>query len=95
LVVSISYSDDIDKAKAALLDEVGKSDLVLKDPAPFVGVLAMNDSSIDLVVRPWVKVPDYWPTFFGLTEAIKKRLEAEGCTIPFPQQDVHLYKHEG
>ena len=94
LVASISYDDDIDKAKAAMMDLVGSSDLVLKDPAPFVGVLAMNDSSIDLAVRPWVKVPDYWAAFFALNEAIKKRLEAEGCTIPFPQRDVHLYKHD-
>ena len=95
LVACISYDDDIDKAKAAMMDVAVNNPLVLKDPAPFVGVLAMNDSSIDLAVRPYVKPADYWPAFFALNEAIKKRLEAEGCTIPFPQQDVHFYKHEG
>lgn len=91
LVGSISYGDSIDKAKAALLDEITKDDRVLNDPAPFVGVLSMSDSSIDLAVRPWVKVEDYWDVFFALNEAIKKRIEAEGMCIPFPQRDVHIY----
>lgn len=93
LTASISYGDSIDTAKAALMDEIIKNPLVLKDPAPLVGVLAMADSSIDFAVRPWVKVADYWTAFFALNEAIKKRIEAEGLTIPFPQRDVHLYKH--
>ncbi|HKL22173.1 MAG TPA: mechanosensitive ion channel family protein, partial [Tichowtungia sp.] len=91
LVACISYDDDIDKAKAAMMDLVKNQPLVLDDPAPLVGVLAMNDSSIDLAVRPWVNVADYWPAYFALNEAIKKRLEAEGCSIPFPQRDVHIY----
>jgi small conductance mechanosensitive channel len=95
LTASISYGDSIDTAKAVLMDELTKNPLVLKEPAPLVGVLAMADSSIDLAVRPWVKVQDYWPAFFALNEAMKKRIEAEGLTIPFPQRDVHLYKHGG
>ncbi|MGE4489156.1 MAG: mechanosensitive ion channel family protein [Kiritimatiellales bacterium] len=94
LVASISYGDSIDKAKAALMDEITKHPAVLKDPVPFIGVLSMSDSSIDLAVRPWVKVEDYWDVFFALNEGIKKRIEAEGLTIPFPQRDVHLYKHD-
>lgn len=95
LVGSISYGDSIDTAKTALLDEITKSPFVLKDPAPMVGVLAMSDSSIDLAVRPWVLVENYWDAFFALNEAVKKRIEAEGLTIPFPQRDVHLYQHTG
>jgi small conductance mechanosensitive channel len=94
LTASISYGDSIDTAKAALMDLLNKDSRVLKDPAPFVGVSAMAESSIDFAVRPWVNVPDYWAVFFDLNEAIKKRLEAEGLSIPFPQRDVHLYKHE-
>jgi len=94
LVGSISYGDSIDTAKAALLDEITKNGLVLNDPAPFVGVLSMSDSSIDLAVRPWVKSADYWDAFFALNEAIKKRIEAEGMCIPFPQRDVHVYKQD-
>lgn len=93
LTASISYGDSLDIAKAALMDVLNKDPRVLKDPAPFVGVLAMAESSIDFAVRPWVKVADYWDVFFALNEAIKKRIEDEGLTIPFPQRDVHLYKH--
>lgn len=91
LVGSISYGDSIDTAKAALLDEVNKSPLILREPAPMVGVLSMSDSSIDLAVRPWVTQDKYWDAYFSLSEAIKKRIEAEGLTIPFPQRDVHIY----
>lgn len=94
LTASISYGDNIDTAKAALMDLLNKDPRVLKDPAPFVGVSAMAESSIDFAVRPWVKVSDYWDVYFALNEAIKKRIEAEGLSIPFPQRDVHLYKHE-
>jgi len=94
LTACISYGDSIDTAKAALMDEITKNESVLTDPAPFVGVSAMNDSSVDFAVRPWVKSADYWDVFFALNEAIKKRLEAEGLSIPFPQRDVHLYNHD-
>ena len=94
LTASIGYGDSIDKARVALLDLLANEPRVLKDPAPFVGVLALAESSVDLAVRPWVKSEDYWSVFFDLTEAIKKRLDAEGLSIPFPQRDVHLYKHD-
>lgn len=94
LTASISYGDNIDTAKAALMDLLSKDPRVLKDPVPFVGVSAMAESSIDFAVRPWVNVSDYWAVFFDLNEAIKKRIEAEGLTIPFPQRDVHVYKHD-
>jgi small conductance mechanosensitive channel len=93
LTASISYGDSIDTAKAALMDLLTNDPRVLKDPAPFVGVSAMAESSIDFTVRPWVKVADYWAVVFDLNEAIKKRIEAEGLSIPFPQRDVHLYQH--
>lgn len=94
LVASISYNDDIDKAKAILAEIVAKEERVLKDPSVTIGVVAMGESSIDIVVRPWVSVVDYWAVHFALTEAIKKGLEAGGCSIPYPQRDVHLYKHD-
>lgn len=94
LTASIDYDDDIDKAKVALMDLLAKEPRVLKDPAPVVGVLALAESSVDLAVRPWVKAGDYGDVSFALTEAIKKRLDADGFTMPFPQQDVHLYRHD-
>jgi small conductance mechanosensitive channel len=59
-----------------------------------VGVLKLAESSVDFAVRPWVKTEDYGDVSLALTEAIKKRFDAEGLSIPFPQRDVHLYKHE-
>lgn len=94
MTASISYGDSIDKAKALLTEILAKDPRVLKDPVPFVGVLAMAESSVDFAVRPWVKADDYWAVFHDLTETIKKRFDAEGLTIPFPQRDVHLYKHD-
>jgi small conductance mechanosensitive channel len=94
LTASISYGDSIDKAKAVLTELLAKDARVLKDPSPFIGVLALAESSVDFAVRPWVKADDYWSVFFDLNEAIKKRFDAEGLSIPFPQRDVHLYKHE-
>ncbi len=53
----------------------------------------MADSSVNFAVRPWVKTADYWDVFFHMNETIKKRFDAEGITIPFPQQDVHIHQN--
>lgn len=92
LVVGVSYSDDLDKVKQVLSNEVTSFPGVLADPAPKIAVSEMADSSVNFVVRPWVNTADYWNVYFGLTEAIKKRLDKEGISIPFPQRDVHMYK---
>lgn len=92
LTVGVSYESDLRKVRTVLLDEVHKDSRVLKNPALFVGVVEMADSSVNLVVRPWVKTSDYWDVFFSLNENIKLRLDAEGIPIPFPQQDIHLFK---
>ncbi len=94
LTAGIGYSDDIDKARTILNDILARDDRVLDDPASTVAVVELADSSVNFVVRPWVKTADYWGAYFDITEAIKKRFDAEGVSIPFPQQDVHLYKHE-
>jgi len=91
LVVGISYEDDIDKAKAILWELAAKDQRILKDPAPTIAVAELADSSVNLVFRPWVKTSDYWAVRFDLTEQIKKTFDAEGVSIPYPQQDVHLF----
>ena len=63
----------------------------LKDPAPTIGVLELADSSVNFAFRPWVKVDDYWNVFFETQEKIKKRFDAAGIGIPFPQRDVHIF----
>lgn len=92
LIMGISYGDDIDKAKAVLQDVVNADERVLQDPAPTIAVVELADSSVNFVVRPWVNKADYWGVYFGLTEAVKKRFDQEGISIPFPQTDVHLHK---
>lgn len=92
LVVGISYGSDIDKAKEVLLEMMKNDENVLNEPAPYVGVDSLGDSSVNLVVRPWCDVKDYWDVYFGVTENSKKTLDANNIEIPFPQMDVHLNK---
>ncbi len=92
LKIGVSYKSDLRKVREILMEEITANEKVLKDPAPFVGVLEMADSSVNLVVRPWVKTGDYWNVYFALNESIKLRLDREGISIPFPQTDVHLFK---
>lgn len=94
MVFGIGYGDDMDKARKIITDVIDNDPRVLKDPPPKIAVLALGDSSVDFAVRPWVKVPDYWDLWFDVTETIKKRFDAEGVSIPFPQRDVHLYSHK-
>ena len=94
LVVCIGYGDDIDNAKKVIAGLLAEDERILKDPPPTIGVVELADSSVNFVVRPWVKSADYWNVHFDVTENIKKRFDAEGISIPFPQQDVHLYEQK-
>ena len=92
----IGYGDDIDAAKKILLKMAEKDDRVLKDEnPPEVMVEALADSSVNLKLRTWVKSEDYWSLFFDITENVKKQFDGAKISIPFPQQDVHLYNHKG
>lgn len=90
LVIGIGYDDDIDKARDTLQALVDADDRILKDPSCLIAVSELADSSVNFVVRPWVKSVDYSAVKFALTEAIKKRFDKEGISFPYPQQDVHL-----
>ena len=91
LVVGIGYEDDIKKTKDVLNDIISSHEKVLLDKGITVAVSELADSSVNFVVRAWVKTPDYWDVKFALTETIKLRFDEEGISIPFPQQDVHHY----
>lgn len=93
LMVGIAYNADIDKAKAVLLEVMTKHDKVLAEPAPFVGVHDLGDSSVNLAVRPTCHPDHYWDVYFEITELAKKALDNNEIGIPFPQRDVHLYQH--
>jgi len=90
LSVGIAYNADIDQAKSVLMDVLKANDKVMSDPAPFVGVSGMGDSSVDLAVRPHCEPKHYWDVYFEVNEAVKKALDKNDISIPFPQRDVHL-----
>jgi len=90
LVIGISYGSDIKKARDILLDAMKGQDKVLKDPAPFVGVVELGDSSVNLAVRPWCHPDNYWDVYFDTYELGKAGLDKNGIEIPFPQRDVHM-----
>lgn len=92
LVFGVSYGDDLDKVKRVIREVLANETRLLPEPEPLVGVLSLGDSSVNFAVRPWVKSSEYWPVFFDLQEAMKKRFDEEGISIPFPQRDVHLYQ---
>jgi small conductance mechanosensitive channel len=93
--LGIGYSDDIGKAVDAIQRVLEADSRVLKDPESVIAVSELADSSVNLVVRPWCRAEDYWPLRFDLTRALKEQIEAAGCSIPFPQRDVHLYRANG
>nr|WP_320191531.1 mechanosensitive ion channel domain-containing protein [uncultured Desulfobacter sp.] len=92
LVIGIGYDDDIKKAKEVIQGVLTEEKRILPTPAPLIAVSELADSSVNFVVRPWVKTGDYWSVYFALTENIKLALDANGISIPFPQQDVHMYQ---
>ena len=94
-VFGIGYSDDIAKAQKILEDILAKNESILKDPEPVVKVHELADSSVNFVVRPWVKTENYWDVYWDVTRAVKERFDAEGVSIPFPQRDVHLHQIAG
>jgi small conductance mechanosensitive channel len=91
-VFGIAYGDDIDKAKEVLLGLLTSKDQVLKDPAPFVSLGELAESSVNFTVRAWVNSADYWPVHFYMLENVYRKFAEAGLNIPFPQMDVHLDK---
>ena len=83
---------DFDRAKQIIEDILSADERILKDPAPVILVVDLGASSVDLAVRPWVRKEDYSATRGDLLENIKTGLEDGGCSLPYPQQDVHLYR---
>jgi len=94
LMFGISYGDDIDKTEKVLHEIVEAHDAVLKSPEPMIKLHELGDSSVNFIVRPWVKTDDYWDTYWDLTKAVKQRFDKEGISIPFPQRDVHIIERQ-
>jgi len=94
LVIGIGYSSDIQKAYDVMMNIITKDSRILSDPPPQIAVSELADSSVNFVVRPWVKKEDYWSVKFDLTRNIKEAFDKNNIEIPFQQQDVHLYEHK-
>jgi small conductance mechanosensitive channel len=92
MVVGISYDSDLRKAKQILNEMLAADERILSEPAPKVAVSELADSSVNFIVRPWVKSADLWDVKFDFTEAVKLRFDAEGIIIPFPQMEVHVHR---
>ena len=93
IIASCSYEDDIDKVKSVLADILSKDERILNEPKPRIAVSELADSSVNFIVRPWVKNSDYIDVYYSLLEEIKKRFDQEGIAIPYPQTDVHIHNH--
>ena len=94
MVFGIGYSDDIEKTERVLQEIVESHPSVLRSPEPNIKLHTLNSSSVDFIVRPWVKTDDYWDVYWDITREVKMRFDREGISIPFPQQDVHLHMVE-
>jgi len=92
LVVGISYNDDIGKAITIASDVMKNHEKVLSDPSPLVAANELGDSSVNLILRPWVNTSDYWPVRRELIKQIKEAFDAAEISIPYPQRDIHFFK---
>ncbi len=93
MVFGIAYNDDITKTEEILNDILRSHDKILDNPEPMVRLHTLGESSVDFVVRPWVKIDDYWDVYWDVTKTVKLRFDDEGISIPFPQRDVHVYNN--
>jgi len=90
----VSYTDDIDKVRRAIQEVVSNKSKILKEPEAMILVKELADSSVNFQLRAWVKGTDYWDVHFDVIESVKKKFDDQGISIPFPQNDVHIYEHK-
>lgn len=94
MTFGISYEDDIDQARELIRAVLAEQPLLLEFPETVIAVSELADSSVNLIVRPWVKTQDYWIVYRSLLEQVKKRFDKEGISIPFPQRTIHLIEQQ-
>ncbi len=92
LVFGVGYDDDLNQTQSILEDILKKHELILEDPESVVKVNELADSSINFIVRPWVKTSDYWAVYWDITRQVKEAFDEADISIPYPQQDVHVIK---
>ena len=92
MIFGISYSDNMDKAVGIITALIDADQRFLKEPEPLVAVAELADSSVNIYARPWVNRQDFFAAKLDLTKKVKERFDAEGISIPFPQQDVYMHQ---
>lgn len=92
LTVGCGYGDDLRAVKSFLEELVRSDSRILVDPEPVVAVHELGDSSVNFVVRPWVKTPDYWAVLWDLNERVKLGFDQRGFSIPYPSSDVYMHQ---
>ncbi len=93
-VFGVGYDDDLNRAQSLLEEILGNHELVLEDPAPMVKVNELADSSINFIARPWVNSADYWTVYWDIIRRVKEGFDEAGISIPYPQQDVHVFSED-
>jgi len=94
LIFGIAYGDDIERAKQIINGIIAADSRVLKEPEPFVHVVELADSSVNIACRPWSHASDWWSLTCDLQQRVKEKFDAEGISIPFPQRDIHVINGE-
>jgi len=92
IIASCSYEDDLDKVKEVLQTILDNEERILTEPKPQIAVSELAESSVNLIVRPWVNSSDYLPVMYSLLEDIKKTFDKKGISIPYPQSDIHIHE---
>lgn len=87
--VGVEYGTEIEKVRQTVLDLIKKDGRILTEPAPFIALSALADSSVNITIRVWVKNEDYWGVFFDMNQNIYEVFNREGISFPFPQVTVH------
>ena len=90
--LALAMSEDVLRVKEILHDIIRSTEQALTDPPPEVYVNEHAESSINMLVRVWVKPDDYWDVYFHMHEQVKLTFDAKNISIPFPQRDVHLFQ---
>ncbi|CVK16632.1 small conductance mechanosensitive channel [Apibacter mensalis] len=90
ITIGVDYGTSLQEVKDILEEIISSNSSILKSPEPFIGLLKLNDSSIDFVVRVWAESADYWPVYFFLNENIYEKFTHAKINIPFPQLTVHM-----
>lgn len=88
-IVGVEYGTEVEKVKQTVADLIGSDQRILADPAPFVAIKELADSSVNFLVRVWVNTADYWGVFFDMNERIYTEFNKRGIGFPFPQLQIH------